>query len=47
MLSLPSGNMAANNSTFVISKGRKVLSGKAAALFGQADGGIQWWIGLL
>ena len=47
MLSLPSGNTAANTSTFVISKGGKVLSGKAAALFGQTGGGIQWWIGLL
>ena len=47
MLSLPLGNTAANTSTFVISKGGKVLSGKAAALFGQTGGGIQWWIGLL
>ena len=47
MLSLPSGNTAANTSTFVISKGGKVLFGKAAALFGQTGGGIQWWIGLL
>lgn len=47
MLSLPSGNTAVNTSTFVISEGSKVLSGKAVALFGQAGGGIQWWIGLL
>ena len=47
MLSLPPGNTAANTSTFVISESSKVLSGKAAALFGQAGGGIQWWIGLL
>ena len=47
MLSLPSGNTATSTSTFVISKGSKVLSGKAAALFEQAGGGIQWWIGLL
>ena len=47
MLSLPPGNTAANTSTFVISEGSKVLSGKAAALFGQVGGGIQWWIGLL
>ena len=40
MLSLPPGNTAANTSTFVISEGSKVLSGKAG-------GGIQWWIGFL
>ncbi|MBQ8293432.1 MAG: hypothetical protein IJX78_06525 [Bacilli bacterium] len=47
MLSLPPGNTAANTSQFLISKGSTVLSGKAAALFGQTGGGIQWWIGLL
>lgn len=47
VLSLPSGNTAVNTSTFVFSEGSKVLSGKAAALFGQAGGGIQWWVGLL
>ena len=47
MLSLPAGNSASNTSTFLITKGTSVLKGKAAALFGQAGGGIQWWIGLL
>ena len=47
MLSLPPGNTAANTSQFLISKGSTVLSGKAAVLFGQTGGGIQWWIGLL
>ena len=47
MLSLPPGNTAINTSSFLISKGNTVLSGKAAALFGQTGGGIQWWIGLL
>ena len=47
MLSLPAGNSASNTSTFLITKGSSVLKGKAAALFGQAGGGIQWWIGLL
>lgn len=47
MLSLPPGNTAVNTSQFLISKGSTVLSGKAAALFGQTGGGIQWWIGLL
>ncbi|MGN0819002.1 MAG: RHS repeat-associated core domain-containing protein [Christensenellaceae bacterium] len=47
MLSLPQGNTAVNTSQFLISKGSTVLSGKAAALFGQTGGGIQWWIGLL
>jgi len=47
MLSLPPGNTAANTSQFLISKGSTVLSGKAAALFGQTGGGVQWWIGLL
>ena len=47
MLSLPPRNTAANTSTFVISKGNQILSGKAAALFGQTGGGIQWWIGVL
>ncbi len=47
LLSLPAGNTATNTSTFLISKGTVVLKGKAAALFGQMGGGIQWWIGLL
>ncbi len=47
VLSLPSGNTAVNTSQFIISKGSTVLSGKAAAMFGQVGGGIQWWIGLL
>ena len=47
VLSLPLGNTAVNTSTFVLSEGSKALSGKAAALFGQAGGGIQWWVGLL
>ena len=47
MLSLPPGNTAVKTSQFLISKGNIVLSGKAAPLFGQPGGGIQWWIGLL
>ena len=47
MLSLPTGNTAAHTSQFLISKGSTVLTGKAAALFEQTGGGIQWWIGLL
>lgn len=47
MLSLPPGNTATNISSFLISKGSTVLSGKVAAMFGQVGGGIQWWIGLL
>ena len=47
MLSLPPVNTATNTSSFLISKGSTVLTGKAAALFGQTGGGIQWWIGLL
>ena len=47
MLSLPGSNTAQYTSQFVISKGTTVLSGKAASLFGQIGGGIQWWIGIL
>ena len=46
-LALPPWNTAENTSQFLISKGSKVICGKAAPLFGQAGGGIQWWIGLL
>ena len=47
MLSLPPSNTAAYTSQFLVPKGTTVLSGKAAALFGQPRGGIQWWIGLI
>ncbi len=47
MLSLPPVNTAENVSTFVLREGTSVLSGKAAPLFGQAGGGIQWWVGYL
>ena len=47
LLSLPQENSAVYTSQFLISKGSTVLSGKAAALFGQTGGGIQWWIELL
>ena len=46
-LALPPCNTAENTSQFLISKGSIVISGKAAPLFGQVGGGIQWWIGLL
>jgi len=44
MLSLPPGNTAANISTFTLSRGTIVLAGRAAPLFGQAGGGVQWWV---
>lgn len=47
MLSLPPGNTANNVSTYVLKKGTTVLSGKAAPLFGQSGGGVQWWVGWL
>ncbi len=45
MLSLPASNTMTNMSTFSVNG--LALQGKAAALFGQVGGGIQWWIGLL
>ena len=47
MLSLPPGNTMANTSTFLLQKGTTVLAGKAAPLFGQTGGGVQWWISVL
>ncbi len=47
MLSLPSGNTMGNLYVTTVSKGTIVLQGKAAALFNQIGGGIQWWIALL
>ena len=44
---LPPWNTAENTSQFLISKASIVISGKAAPLFGQVGGEIQWWIGLL
>ena len=47
MLALPPGNTLENISTFVLTEGTTVLSGKVAPMFGQAGGGIQWWVGYL
>lgn len=47
LLSLPPTNTMAHTSTFVIPRGTTVLAGKAAPYFGQAGGGIQWWIPVL
>lgn len=47
MLALPIGNTMTNISNFIISKGTVVLQGKAAGLFGQLGGGIQWWVAFL
>ena len=47
MLSLPPNNSAENVSSFVIQKGTSVLSGKAAPMFGQPGGGLQWWVSFL
>lgn len=44
LLALPPGNTTAYTSKFVLSRGTTVLSGKAASLFGQTGGGIQWWV---
>lgn len=44
MLALPPGNTTAYTSRFVLSRGTTVLSGRAASLFGQKGGGIQWWV---
>ena len=47
LLSLPSGNTMTNTSSFLLPKGTTVLAGKAAPLFGQSGGGVQWWIPVL
>lgn len=47
LLALPPSNTMAHTSTFVIPRGTTVLAGKAAPYFGQAGGGIQWWISVL
>ena len=47
LLSLPTGNTMVNTSTFIIPRGTTVLAGKAAPLFGQSGGGVQWWISIL
>ena len=44
LLSLPPGNTMEYTSTFIIPRGTQVLVGKAAPLFGQPGGGIQWWV---
>ena len=47
LLSLPKGNTMTNTSSFLLQKGTTVLAGKAAPLFGQSGGGIQWLISVL
>ena len=47
MLSLPATNTMTNTSAFIIPSGTVVLQRKAAAMFGQLGGGIQWWVALL
>ena len=47
LLSLPTSNTMTNTSSFLIRKGTTVLVGKAAPLFGQHGGGVQWWISVL
>lgn len=47
LLALPSGNTMTNTSSFLLQKGSTVLTGKAAPLFGQSGGGVQWWISAL
>ena len=47
LLSLPTGNTMTNTSSFLLPKGTTVLTGKAAPLFGQSGGGVQWWISVL
>ena len=47
LLSLPTGNTMTNTSSFLLPKGTTVLAGKAALLFGQSGGGVQWWISVL
>ena len=47
LLSLPAGNTMTNTSSFLLPKGTTVLAGKAAPLFGQSGGGVQWWISVL
>ena len=47
LLSLPTGNTMTSTSPFLLPKGTTVLAGKAAPLFGQSGGGVQWWISVL
>ena len=47
LLSLPAGNTMTHTSSFLLPKGTTVLAGKAAPLFGQSGGGVQWWISVL
>ncbi len=47
LLSLPASNTMTNTSSFLLKKGTTVLVGKAASLFGQSGGGIQWWVPIL
>ena len=47
LLSLPAQNTAESVSSFVLQKGTRVLAGKAAPLFGQPGGGVQWWVSIL
>ena len=47
LLSLPTGNTMTNTSSFLLPKGTTVMAGKAAPLFGQSGGGVQWWISVL
>ena len=47
LLSLPASNTMAHTSSFLLPKGTTVLAGKAAPLFGQSGGGVQWWISVL
>ena len=47
LLSLPECNTMTNISSFLLPKGTTVLAGKAAPLFGQSGGGVQWWISVL
>lgn len=47
MLSLPPSNTAVNTSSFMLQKGTTVLAGRAAPLFGQTGGGVQWWVSVL
>ena len=46
LLSIPNGNTMANTTKFTFLKDTKALVGKAAPLFGQPGGGLQWWISL-
>lgn len=47
LLALPPTNTATHTSKFLLLEGTTVLQGRAASLFGQAGGGIQWWVPFL